>query len=338
MEILTDHSLANMNTFGIDCIAKYFSAFRSIEELAELLQSKQVKQNQRLILGGGSNLLFTKPFQGIVLKNELLGVELLDHDQDHYYVKAQAGENWHQFVLHCLNKNYAGVENLALIPGCVGAGPMQNIGAYGVEIKDVFESLEAIHIEDGSIRNFNLTECAFGYRESIFKQKEKNQWVITSVTFRLDKRPKLKTGYGAIEQELDKMNLDQINIQDVAKAVIQIRSSKLPDPKTLGNAGSFFKNPVVPIEIYQAIVKQNAQAPAYPISESEVKVPAGWLIEQAGWKGKNRISHGVHDKQALVLVNLGHARGQEVLDLSSDIIADIQKKFNITLEREVNIY
>jgi UDP-N-acetylmuramate dehydrogenase len=338
MQLLSNQSLRAFNTFGIDCVARHFAEFNTEEDLTSLLDTPEVKKNKRLILGGGSNLLFTQPFDGVVLKNNLQGIELVKEDNDHYFVRAQAGENWHSFVMHCIDRNYAGIENLSLIPGCVGASPMQNIGAYGVEIKDVFHRLEAIHIEDKHKHTFELAECSFGYRESIFKNKEKNNWVITNVTFKLDKRARLKTGYGAIEEELDKMHLDQITIKDVSKAVIQIRSSKLPDPKILGNAGSFFKNPVVPIDVYQSIQKEWPTAPAYPISEHEVKVPAGWLIEQAGWKGKKRITHGVHDKQALVLVNFGDARGQEILQLSTDIIEDIQSKFNITLEREVNIY
>lgn len=338
MQLTPNHPLKNLNTFGIECTARWFAAFNTIDDLLDLLTQPEVQKHPQLILGGGSNILFTRPFDGVVLKNNLLGIEVVAETEDHFFVKAAAGEIWHQFVMHCIHQQYAGVENLALIPGCVGASPMQNIGAYGVEIKDVFHSLEAVHVKERNIKTFDLTECAFGYRESVFKQKEKNQWVITSVTFRLNKHPRLKTGYGAIEEELDRMNLDQITIKDVAKAVIQIRSSKLPDPNVLGNAGSFFKNPVVPIDTYNTIKAHYPTAPCYPISETEVKVPAGWLIEQAGWKGMKRITHGVHDKQALVLVNLGNARGEEILQLSADIIEDIQNKFNITLEREVNIY
>lgn len=338
MQLTPNHPLKNLNTFGIDCTAKWFAAFHNTDELMELLDNPEVQNQPQLVLGGGSNILFTQPFNGVVLKNSVLGIEVVGETDDHYLVKAAAGENWHQFVMHCIKNQFAGVENLALIPGCVGASPMQNIGAYGVEIKDVFHELDAVHIREKKIKTFDVTECSFGYRESVFKQREKNQWIITSVTFRLNKNPRLKTGYGAIEEELDRMNLDQITIKDVAKAVIQIRSSKLPDPAVLGNAGSFFKNPVVPIETYEKIQSHYPGAPSYPISETAVKVPAGWLIEQAGWKGLKRITHGVHDKQALVLVNLGNARGAEILQLSSDIIDDIQHKFDITLEREVNIY
>lgn len=330
-------SLKPYNTFGISAQARYFAAFDSVDRLKELLEHTTVRNNRRLILGGGSNMLFVRNFDGIVLKNELKGIEKISEDEHHYYVRSAAGEVWHELVMHCIQSGYAGIENLALIPGCVGASPMQNIGAYGVEIKDVFHELEAISIEDGSRRIFSLNECQFGYRESIFKRSEKDRWVITSVTFRLNKRPVLHTSYGAIEEELDAMHLDNVTIKDVAKAVIHIRSSKLPDPKKIGNAGSFFKNPVVSMEVYRAIQAHHNNAPCFPIDEKQVKVPAGWLIERAGWKGKNLGNYGVHDKQALVLVNYGGATGSQIYDLSSAIISDIQQKFGIELEREVNI-
>ena len=330
-------SLKAYNTFGVSAQARYFATFRTNDELRELLQHPTVRGNKRLILGGGSNMLFTHNFDGVVLKNELKGIEKIAEDEHHYYVKSAAGEVWHDLVMHCIQANYAGLENLALIPGCVGASPMQNIGAYGVEIKDVFHSLEAINIADGSMRVFTLEECKFGYRESVFKRKQKDQWVIVSVTFRLNKRPVLHTEYGAIEEELDKMHLDNISIKDVAKAVINIRSSKLPDPKKIGNAGSFFKNPVVPMDVYRKIQEHHNNAPCFPIDDEHVKVPAGWLIERAGWKGKNLGNHGVHDKQALVLVNYGGATGNQIYELSTSIIEDVKQKFGIELEREVNI-
>jgi UDP-N-acetylmuramate dehydrogenase len=330
-------SLKSYNTFGVPAQARYFTTFSTHEELRNLLNHALVKNNTRLILGGGSNMLFVRNFDGIVLKNELKGIEKVDEDDHHYYVKSAAGEIWHELVMHCIQKNYAGMENLALIPGCVGASPMQNIGAYGVEIKDVFHSLEAMHVHDGTVRTFSLEDCNFGYRESIFKRAEKDNWVILSVTYRLNKRAVLHTSYGAIEEELDKMHRDNITIKDVAQAVIAIRSSKLPDPKVTGNAGSFFKNPVVPIEVYKAIQTHHNNAPCFPIDENNVKVPAGWLIEQAGWKGKNLGNYGVHDKQALVLVNYGGATGEQIYALSTSIINDIKAKFGIELEREVNM-
>ena len=330
-------SLRPYNTFGVSAQSRYFATFQTLDQLRELLEHKIVREHKRLILGGGSNMLFVRNFGGIVLKNELKGIEKIAEDEHHFYVQSAAGEIWHQLVLHCIQNNYAGIENLALIPGCVGASPMQNIGAYGVEIKDVFHELEAVSVADGTLKKFTLEECKFGYRESVFKRAEKDQWVITSVTFKLNKRAVLHTSYGAIEEELDTMHLDNVTIKDVAKAVINIRSSKLPDPKKIGTAGSFFKNPVVKMDVYKAIQEHHNNAPCFPIDEQYVKVPAGWLIERAGWKGKNLGNYGVHDKQALVLVNYGGATGQQIYDLSTDIIADIQQKFGIELEREVNI-
>jgi UDP-N-acetylmuramate dehydrogenase len=330
-------SLKSFNTFGIDVAARYFASFTSIDDLLELVDHPQVKNGNRLVLGGGSNMLLTRNFSGIVLKNELRGIELVGEDDLHYYVKSQAGEIWHSLVMHCIKNGFAGIENLSLIPGCVGASPMQNIGAYGVELKDVFDSLEALQIEDGYIKSFSLEECQFGYRESIFKKNEKNKWIILSVTFKLNKRAILNTSYGAIDAELDKMNLDKVTIKDVSQAVINIRTAKLPDPKKIGNAGSFFKNPVIPIQLYDQIKKAFANAPCYPINENEVKIPAGWLIEQAGWKGKNLGNYGVHANQALVLVNYGNATGKEIYDLSTSIIEDVNFKFGVELEREVNI-
>lgn len=335
--ISRDFSLKPYNTFGIDASAKLFARFTSPEELKALLAEKEVKQNEKLVLGGGSNILFTKNFDGVVLKNEIRGVELIADDGNHYRVRVNAGANWHRFVLHCIEQHWAGVENLSLIPGCVGAGPIQNIGAYGVELKDVFHELEAVHIETGTPKIFNLTECSFGYRDSIFKQKEKNNWIITSVTLRLNKRPVFQTSYGAIDAELEKMNVDQLSIRAISQAVINIRSAKLPDPKKVGNAGSFFKNPVVARNTYEEIKKHHPDVPAYPIDEHTLKIPAGWLIEKAGWKGKSFGEYGVHPNQALVLVNYGNANGEQILQLSSDIMADIEQKFGVRLEREVNI-
>jgi len=330
-------SLKTLNTFAVPAQARYFATFANLDKLQELLRHSLVKNNRRLILGGGSNMLFVNNFEGIVLKNELKGIEKISEDEHHYYVRSAAGEVWHELVMHCIQNNYAGLENLALIPGCVGASPMQNIGAYGVEIKDVFHELQAVHVHEGHVRNFSLEECRFGYRESTFKREEKDNWIITSVTFRLNKRAVLHTSYGAIEEELDKMHLDNVSIKDVAQAVIRIRSSKLPDPKTIGNAGSFFKNPVVTLDVYNKIRAHYINAPCFPIDEQHVKVPAGWLIERSGWKGKNMGHYGVHDKQALVLVNYGGATGRQILDWSTCIIEDVQFKFGIELEREVNI-
>jgi UDP-N-acetylmuramate dehydrogenase len=337
MTIQEDISLKPHNTFGIDAKAKYFAIFGSLTELEEILNSKLQTSNSKLILGGGSNILLTKDFDGIVLKNEIKGIEVIKEDEEHIYIKAGAGENWHQFVLHCVRSNYAGVENLSLIPGNVGASPMQNIGAYGVEIKDVFYELEAFHKKDKLIQKFSLKDCSFGYRESIFKNKFKDQFVITSVTYRLNKKPAFNTSYGAINQELERMGVKELSIQSVSQAVINIRTSKLPDPKEIGNAGSFFKNPVIPNEQFIELKEAFPSIVAFPSSDNHTKLAAGWLIEQCGWKGYRRNDAGCYPRQALVLVNYGNASGNEIFDLSETIIQSVSGKFGISLEREVNI-
>ncbi|MES2372674.1 MAG: UDP-N-acetylmuramate dehydrogenase [Bacteroidota bacterium] len=337
MKILENISLKNFNSFGIDVRANFFSAFTSIDELAELATDISFQKTPLLILGGGSNILFTKNFDGFLLKNELKGIELVSEDNDHYYVKANAGENWHSFVMHCIEHNYAGVENLSLIPGNVGASPMQNIGAYGVEIKDVFHELEAWHLHDGHIQKFNLQDCEFGYRESVFKKKYRGQYVILNVVFRLKKQPVFHTQYGAIEQELTKMGARDLSIQTISQAVINIRSSKLPDPAVIGNAGSFFKNPVIPSIQFEELKHSFPAIPGYHAGEGLTKVAAGWLIEQCGWKGYRKGDAGCYDKQALVLVNYGNATGDEIFELSASIIESVSNKFQIMLEREVNI-
>lgn len=328
--------LRELNTFGIAATARLFSRFSSDSELGELLQ--QAGDHELLILGGGSNVLFTKNIDAWVLKNEIRGIRVVEESDESIVVEAGAGEVWHEFVQHCVQQNWGGIENLSLIPGSVGASPMQNIGAYGVEIKDVFEYLDAMEIKTGNIRRFYGDDCAFGYRESVFKRALKNQFVITRVAYRLDKHPKVNTSYGAIEEELTQRGITSPSIQDVSQAVIAIRSSKLPNPAEIGNAGSFFKNPVVEKATYAQILTSYPNCPSYPIDELHVKVPAGWLIEQAGWKGMRRNNHGVHTKQALVLVNYGGATGSEIYQLSHDIIENVKDKFSIELEREVNIY
>jgi len=334
MNIQHNISLKPYHTFGIDVSAKQFAPFTSAADMQALLHQNQ---EQLLILGGGSNILFTKNFDGLVLRNELKGIELVKEDADDYYVKAAAGEVWHSFVQYCIQHNYAGIENLSLIPGNVGASPMQNIGAYGVEIKDVFHELEAYHIKDRQFRTFSLEECQFGYRESVFKRAYKDQYIITSVTYRLRKQPLFNTSYGAIEQELEKMQVTSLSIKAISEAVIRIRTSKLPDPKEIGNAGSFFKNPTIPTAQYEALKQQHPAIPGYPAANDQTKVAAGWLIEQCGWKGYRKGDAGCHAKQALVLVNYGHATGAEIFDLSTAIVDSIRQQFNITLEREVNI-
>lgn len=333
--IQTNFDLQSVNTFGISVKAKIFASFSSIEELSELLNT--FPNEERLILGGGSNLLLTKDFDGLVLKNEINGFQVNFEDEKEVVVEAGAGEIWHEFVLACIDRNYSGLENLSLIPGSVGASPMQNIGAYGVEIKDCFESLQAYHIASGEIHTFDKVACAFGYRESVFKNKVKGQYVICSVSFRLKKNAQVNTSYGAISSELEKQGIANPSIRDVSNAVIAIRQSKLPDPKVIGNAGSFFKNPIVANSVYEAIKTQYPEVPFYPVDEEHGKLAAGWLIEQAGWKGKTIGTYGVHKLQALVLVNYGGSTGNQIYDLSSQIIADIETKFGVTLEREVNI-
>ncbi len=336
MQVQQNYSLKNYNTFSIDSYAKYFAEFTSIDEL-NILLSMQESQLTTLILGGGSNILFTKNYDGLVLHNNIGGIHTVHEDEDHLYVKAGAGENWHQFVLYCIKKNFSGVENLSLIPGNIGASPMQNIGAYGVEIKDVFHSLEAFHLKEKKVINFSANDCGFGYRESVFKKKFKDQFVILNVTYRLNKKPQYNIQYGAIKEELKKMNVTELSIQAISQAVINIRKSKLPDPKVIGNAGSFFKNPEITKDEFVVLETQFENLQTYPLDNGNVKLAAAWLIEQCGWKGFRRGDTGCHEKQALVLVNYGNASGKEIYDLSEEIKQSVKEKFDVELEREVNI-
>ena len=335
MSNLQNTSLKAYNTFGIDVAAEHLVSIESTSELVKTLA--EINQKELLILGGGSNVLFMNDFKGTVLLNKLEGISVVDENEGHVWVKAGGGVNWHEFVLHCIHQNWAGIENLSLIPGSVGAAPMQNIGAYGVETKDVFHELEAIEISTGKIITFSNSDCQFGYRESVFKRALKGQYLISSVIFKLDKKPTFKTSYGAITNELENMKVTELSIQAISDAVINIRQSKLPDPKVTGNAGSFFKNPVVPISLAENIKKEYPEAAAYPVDNNSMKLAAGWLIDKAGWKGKTYGNYGVHPKQALVLVNYGGATGQNIYDLSTEILADIKSKFGVELEREVNI-
>ena len=330
-------SLQPYNTFGIHAKAQYFARFSDTVGLQSILSERPTPH--LLTIGGGSNILLTKDFGGLVLKNEIKGIELVKEDEDYYYVKAGGGENWHRFVLYCIEHNYAGIENLSLIPGCVGASPMQNIGAYGVEIKEVFHELEAFHINDRRIDIFKLEDCRFGYRESVFKHTYKGQYIITSVTYRLNKKPVFHTSYGAVQQQLDAMHVRDLSIKAVSDAVVAIRSSKLPDPAKIGNAGSFFKNPTIQKHWFEQLEKEYPDIKGFPAPDhsTDVKVAAGWLIEKAGWKGYREGNIGVHAQQALVLVNYGGGSGKSILDLSDRIIESIRGKFGITLEREVNI-
>lgn len=339
MIIQENISLKPFNSFGIDVSAKYFSILALQAQLDSIKQEYvQTKGNNLLVLGGGSNVLFTKPFDGWIVKNELKGIQLISEDATSYLIEAAAGENWHEFVLHCIQQGWAGLENLSLIPGSVGASPIQNIGAYGVEIKDTFHSLDAYHIQENNIHTFTLNDCKFGYRDSIFKKTLKDQYLILKVRFRLNKQHQLTTCYGAIANELEKMCVQEPTIADISNAVIRIRTSKLPDPKLLGNAGSFFKNPVVSKQHYEQILASFPNVHAYPTIDHQMKLAAGWLIEQCGWKGYRHGEVGCHALQALVLVNYGHASGTEILALSNEIIQSIENKFGVILEREVNIH
>ena len=338
MDIQKNISLKKFNTFGIQASAECFSAFHNVVELRSALSAynKMNPAGNLFILGGGSNILILKDIKGLVLKNEVPGIEKISEDDTSVLVKAGAGVNWHMFVLYCLENGYGGVENLALIPGSVGASPMQNIGAYGVEIKDVFHSLEALNIRDQGLVTFNRNDCEFGYRDSVFKNKFRNEFVIISVTYRLSKVPKLNISYGAIQQELEKMKVTEMNIRSVAEAVMSIRRSKLPDPVVIGNAGSFFKNPSVSDTQFSLLKEKFPGIAGYKL-ETGYKVAAGWMIEQCGWKGYRRGDAGCHALQALVLVNYGNAIGKDILDLSEEIISSVRSKFDITLEREVNV-
>ena len=328
-------SLRHYNTFAIDAKARLFNRFSSVEELEECLML--YSQYPVFILGGGSNILFTKDYTGVVLKNEIKGIEVQHEDAEHVYVKTGAGENWHQFVLHCINHNWAGVENLSLIPGNVGASPIQNIGAYGVELDNVFWSLEAFHLAEKRIHTFTMADCEFGYRDSVFKNSYKDQFAILSVTFQLRKKPIFHVSYGAITEELEKMGVKELSIKAVSQAVINIRSSKLPDPKDIPNAGSFFKNPEVEIARYEDLKSKFPGIIAYPFTKMTVKLAAGWMIEQCGWKGYRKGDAGCHAKQALVLVNYGNAKGNEIYDLSEEILQSVNNKFGVLLHREVNL-
>ena len=340
MQVQQNFSLKKYNTFGIDAAAKYFSIFSSVDELENILSfiaKEQISSNKQFILGGGSNILFTKNYEGLVLKNNIEGIHTVHEDEDHIYVKAGAGENWHKFVMHCIKNNFAGVENLSLIPGNIGASPMQNIGAYGAEIKDVFHSLEAFHLKEKRIINFSTNDCGFGYRESVFKKKYKDQFVILNVTYRLNKKPQYNISYGAIKEELKKLNIRELNIKAISQAVINIRKSKLPDPKVIGNAGSFFKNPEITKDEFVVLEAQFENLQTYPLDNGNVKLSAAWLIEQCGWKGFRRGDAGCYEKQPLVLVNYDNASGKEIYDLSEEIKQSVKEKFDVELEREVNI-
>jgi UDP-N-acetylmuramate dehydrogenase len=337
MNIIKNYPLLKLNTFGVDVNAKYFTSINTINELIEVTKTNVFKDLALLILGGGSNILFTKDFDGLVILNNVKGKEIIDQNQQSIFLKIGAGENWHELVMYCVDNGWGGIENLSLIPGNTGTAPMQNIGAYGVEIKETFIELEALEISSGKIVKFNNSDCEFGYRESVFKNKMKNQYIILNITLELKKNPVLNINYGDVKAILESQNIKNPAIKEVSNAIISIRQSKLPDPKKIGNSGSFFKNPIVSLNQLELIKKKYPNVVNYEINENEFKIAAGWLIERAGWKGKKFNNYGVHEKQALVLVNYGLANGMEIFELSEKIILDIKDKFGITLEREVNI-
>ncbi|MFM9951656.1 MAG: UDP-N-acetylmuramate dehydrogenase [Saprospiraceae bacterium] len=335
VRILENQSLRAYNTFGVEAKAQWFAAFNSVDALREILSQKLPVA---FILGGGSNLLLTRDVPGLVAKNEITGIQVESETADSIIVSAGGGAVWHPFVQWCVAKGYGGIENLSLIPGTVGAAPIQNIGAYGVEIKDVFEYLEALELSTGKIRTFLAEDCRFGYRDSVFKQELKGQYCILKVAFRLTKtQHRLHTTYGAIQETLAEMAVAEPDITSISEAVIRIRTSKLPDPAQLGNAGSFFKNPEVDATQFSSLHQTFPNIPHYSTGEGRQKIPAGWLIEQCGWKGKRSGDAGCYEKQALVLVNYGQASGREILDLARAIIASVEAKFGIALTPEVNL-
>ncbi len=337
MNIEENLSLKKYNTFGIDVKAKYFAEVFSIEELKELLSLEKYKNLPKFILGGGSNILFTKDFNGLVITFSSGEIQVEGEDDDYVFVRASAGVIWHRLVLYCIDRNYGGIENLSLIPGKVGAAPIQNIGAYGQELKDVFYSLNGIFIENLEEKIFYKDECQFAYRNSIFKKELKNKFIITDVALKLNKHPIVNTSYGAIEEGLKKRNITEVTIKDVSEVVCDIRMSKLPDPSKIGNSGSFFKNPEITNKRFEELKSKFPGMVGYNIPDGMVKIAAGWLIEQAGLKGKRVGNTGTHPKQALVIVNYGNATGQEILEFKDFVKNSILEKYGIELEEEVNV-
>ena len=336
MQIQDNFSLKNHNTFGIEAKAKQFVAVHSVDELKAVLENH--KSDKKFILGGGSNMLLTKDIDALVIHVDLKGKKIIEEDENFVWVESMAGENWHEFVLWTISQDFGGLENMSLIPGNVGTTPVQNIGAYGTEIKDTFVSCQAIQIDNQQLKTFTKDECNFGYRESIFKQDVKDKFIITSVVYKLTKRNhKINTSYGDITKELQNKNIETPTLIDVSNAVIAIRRSKLPDPKELGNSGSFFKNPVISKEEFLKVQAKFPEIKFYEVSPTEVKVPAGWLIENAGLKGYRKDDAGVHKNQALVIVNYGNATGKELVDLSKFVQKTVFDKYGIAIEAEVNV-
>ena len=337
MRIHHDYPLRHLNTFGLDVKAAHYARVESIADLVEMLQTSEARQGRVLVLGGGSNVLFTGDFEGVLLHNAVGGIQGVERQAEHVVVEAGAGVVWHDLVTFCVENDFGGLENLSLIPGCVGASPIQNIGAYGVEVKDAFESLDALEVATGKVRTFGAPECRFGYRDSVFKRELKGQFVIVSVRFRLTvEEHRTNTSYGALSQELAARGVAEPGLRDISEVVVAIRRSKLPDPEELGNAGSFFKNPEVPQAQWEALRQEHPGLVGYP-TETGVKLAAGWLIEQCGWKGKRVGNTGAHARQALVLVNYGGATGAEVWALAQQIQASVRDRFGVDLEPEVNL-
>jgi UDP-N-acetylmuramate dehydrogenase len=330
-------SLKKYNTFGINVFCDYFIEINNADELSRIIFDESFKNIQKLIIGGGSNILFTENFHGLIIKNSIKGILIEKEDHEAVLIKAYAGEVWNDVVMFAINKNLGGIENLSLIPGQVGAAPMQNIGAYGIELDTVFHSLEAMDLQTGEIKIFYKEDCKFGYRESIFKKEAKGKYCILSVNMKLSKKHILNTKYGAINETLKSMDVHQPTIQNISEAVIKIRSSKLPDPKQLGNAGSFFKNPEIERNLFEKLKSNYPEIPNYPLPDNKIKIPAAWLIEQCGWKGKRIGDAGSHINQPLVLVNYGNATGRDIKNLSEKIQISVQEKFGIVLTPEVNI-
>lgn len=338
MDIQENVDLLPYNTFHLSARARYFTVIRSISDAQRLFASDIFKKNQVLILGGGSNMLLTRDFPGLVVKNELKGIEIIDDREKNVVMKVQSGESWHGLVMHCVEKDLGGIENLSLIPGTVGAAPMQNIGAYGIEIEKVIHNVEAIELKTGNIRIFSKEECLFGYRESIFKQELKNQYFISSITLTLTKKDhQFNVSYGAIQDVLKEKNVEKLTVRAVSDAIIFIRKSKLPDPDFIGNAGSFFKNPSIDFHLFSALKKNFPTIPSFPGEKNLIKIPAAWLIENCGWKGKTLENIGVHKHQALVLVNYGGGDGKKIWQLAQDIQKSVKEKFQIELQAEVNV-
>ncbi len=334
-EIKENFTLKKYNTFGIDVKTQYFSICSLIDELKESITIQKKKNLPLMILGGGSNVLFTENFPGIVIQPALKGVEIVNENSRVVQLKVGAGEDWDEFVQYCVEKGWGGIENLSLIPGNVGTSPIQNIGAYGMEVKDVITEVETLEIETFKIHRFKNADCKFGYRDSIFKRALKGKHIITHVFFRLNKKPEFILDYGNLKEEL--RTFDEINLQNIRKAVIDIRNAKLPKPEETGNAGSFFKNPVIDYNAFEQLKKSYPEIPSFVLDNKLVKIPAGWLIEKAGWKGKREGNVGVHEKQALVLINLGNASGKEVVQLAYKIQQSVKDMFAIELEMEVNV-